>query len=194
MTDNTPNRNPERVVKCPVEGCDAEKLARGMHLHIRQSVGNGHGERGEIPDSVSLDNLEEVGTQEVELHYPEDREVENVARMCPYCREVFRGKNGVLIHLGQVAGRKNHPPNGSKIHVPEDFPVVELDEKENVVNIVTDTPEWVYQDAETRRFVDRPTFASFTKDEVDYLAEVIEETGDERAESIILRAYMESLG
>jgi len=42
----------------------------------------------------------------------------------------------VLIHLGQVEGRKNHPANASEVHEPGDFPVVELDEAENVVAVV----------------------------------------------------------
>jgi len=190
-----PSRNAERVVRCPVEGCDAEKLARGMHLHVLRSVGDGHGESGEIPEGVSLDDLEEVGTQEVEVNYPEEREVESVARLCPYCGVPFRGKHGVFIHLGQVAGRKNHPANASEVHVPADFPVVELDEKENILNIVTDTLEEPYQTAEARRAVDQRVFASFTKADVDYLHKVIQsKTDDEEALDILNRAYMESIG
>jgi hypothetical protein len=131
-----PHRNQERVVKCPVEGCDAEKLARGIHLHVRMSSGDGHGPKGEVPDHIDFDNLEQVGTQEVELNYPEERQTESVARLCPYCGKPFRGKNGVLIHLGQVEGRKNHPANASEVHESSHFPVVELDEDENVVAVV----------------------------------------------------------
>ena len=137
MTRQTkPHRNDERVVRCPVDGCDAEVLARGINLHILRSRGNGHGPQGEVPDCISLDHLETVGAREVELNYPEERRVESVARLCPYCGKPFKGKHGVLIHLGQIKGRKNHPHNASEIHQPEDFPVVELDENNNVIAVV----------------------------------------------------------
>ena len=137
MTPQTnPHRNAEKVVKCPVDGCEAEKLSRGMHLHVLRSAGNGHGPQGDVPEHLDCENLEEVGTQEVEVNYPEERKTESVARLCPYCETPFKGKNGVLIHLGQVEGRKNHPTNASEVHEPGDFPVVELDEGENVVAVV----------------------------------------------------------
>jgi len=41
MTDCETHENEERTVICPVEGCDAEKLARGMHLHVLHSKGDG---------------------------------------------------------------------------------------------------------------------------------------------------------
>ena len=137
MTGRTkPHRNDERVVKCPVAGCDAEVLARGINLHILRSKGNGHGPQGEVPAGISLDHLETVGAREVELNYPEKRKVESVARLCPYCGKPFKGKHGVLIHLGQIKGRKNHPHNASNIHQSEDFPVVKLDENDNVIAVV----------------------------------------------------------
>lgn len=127
----------ERVVRCPVEGCNAEKLARGIHLHILRSVGDGHGDQGEYPEGVTLDDLEEVGREEVDVDYPDERASESVARICPYCQTPFKGKNGVLIHLGQMAGRKNHPENASEVHESTDFPVVELDADENIVSVVS---------------------------------------------------------
>ena len=137
MTGRTkPHRNDERVVKCPVDECDAEVLARGINLHILRSKGNGHGPQGEVPDGISLDHLETVGAREVELNYPEERKVESVARLCPYCGKPFKGKHGVLIHLGQIKGRKNHPHNASKVHQSEDFPIVKLDGNQNVIAVV----------------------------------------------------------
>lgn len=186
-----PSRNAERVVKCPVEGCDAEKLARGMHLHVLRSVGDGHGEQGEIPDGVSFDDLEEAGTQEVEVNYPAEREVENVARLCPYCGVPFKGKHGVLIHLGQVAGRKNHPPNASKVHEPEDFQVVELDDEENIVGVVSSRPAGSPDSDADEQEADEPgAFAAFSKDEVERLYETVSKTEDKQAKRILLRAYL----
>lgn len=128
------HKNNEKTVRCPVDGCEKEVLSRGLHLHVSRSSGNGHGERGEVP--VDLDKAEEVGTREVEMKYPEDRESETVARLCPYCERPFRGKHGVMIHLGQTAGRKNHPENPKDKHDMDDFAIVHVDENENVVEVV----------------------------------------------------------
>jgi hypothetical protein len=130
------HKNDERTVRCPVEGCEKETLARGLHLHVMRSSGKGHGETGEIPDSVNLDEAETVGTKEVNMDYPESRDSEKVARLCPYCERPFRGKHGVMIHLGQIAGRKNHPEDAAERHEPEDFDIVHVDENENVVEVV----------------------------------------------------------
>jgi len=101
-----------------------------------RSSGNGHGPQNELPESIDLDKAETVGSREVEMDYPEERDSEQVARLCPYCERPFRGKHGVMIHLGQVAGRKNHPKNAPKRHEPDDFAIVHVDENENVVEVV----------------------------------------------------------
>jgi hypothetical protein len=128
--------NPERTVNCPVPGCNAEKLARGIHLHVRQSKGDGHGPQGEIPDEISLKNLETVGSKEVSMDYPETRETEQVGRRCPYCNEVFRGKQGVMIHLGRSAGKGPHPTNAKDQVDAEDLTVVHVDDDGSVIGAV----------------------------------------------------------
>jgi len=137
MSDNSNNhKNDEKAVNCPVEGCKKEVLARGLHLHVRQSGGGNHGESGEVPENVDLEDAKEAGTQEVEMEYPESRDSEKVARLCPYCERPFRGKHGVMIHLGQIKGRKDHPENGPELHEPEDFDIVEVDDKGNVESVI----------------------------------------------------------
>lgn len=130
------HKNDEKTVRCPVEGCEEEILARGLHLHVLRSSGNGHGPHNELPEDIDLDEAEEVGSREVEMNYPEERDSEQVARLCPYCERPFRGKHGVMIHLGQTAGRKNHPEDAPEQHEPDDFSIVHVDENENVVNVV----------------------------------------------------------
>jgi hypothetical protein len=130
------HKNKEKTVQCPVEGCEKEVLSRGLHLHVRRSSGGGHGEQDEIPPDINLDDAKVVGDREVEMDYPEHRDSEQVARLCPYCERPFRGKHGVMIHLGQVAGRKNHPEDAPKRHEPDDFSIVHVDENENVVEVV----------------------------------------------------------
>lgn len=136
MPQTNKHSNEERTVKCPVEECDYEGLSRSLHLHVRQSSGDGHGPHGDIPESIDFDNLETVGTQKVEMDYPESREVEQVARQCPFCELVFNGKHGVMIHLGQTAGKKNHPEDAAQQVGEDDLPVVEVDEDQNIVNVV----------------------------------------------------------
>lgn len=126
----------EPTVKCPVEGCDAEKLKRGIHLHVRQSKGSGHGPQGEVTSTINLDNLETSGSQEVSMDYPETRQTERVGRRCPFCKEVFRGKQGVMIHLGRVASSGSHPKNPKKEIDAEKLAIVHLDEDGNVLEEV----------------------------------------------------------
>jgi len=137
--------NDERTVRCPVDGCEKEVLARGLHLHVRQSSGGGHGPQGDVPDSVDLDSAETVGERAVDMDYPKERDTENHARLCPYCSQTFAGAQAVMIHLGQKAGRDNHPTDPTDRHEPEDFPGVTVDEAGNVQSVVetteTDLPD-----------------------------------------------------
>ena len=132
MTDHS---NDERTVRCPVEGCEATPLARGINLHVRRTSGDGHGPQGEVPDDISFENLDTVGETEVTMDYPEERDTDRTPRLCPYCASPFSGANGVLIHLGQVAGRKNHPVNAAAEHTEADFPRVEVDRQGNVTAV-----------------------------------------------------------
>jgi hypothetical protein len=133
------HKNDERTVRCPVEGCDSTPLARGVNLHILRSSGDGHGPRNEVPEHISLDELETVGEREVKMDYPEERNNEKHARLCPYCSETFSGISGLMIHLGQTAGRKNHPEKPKERHKADDFPRVEVDSKGNVETAVDST-------------------------------------------------------
>jgi len=132
-------KNDERTVRCPVEDCDSTPLARGINLHLMRSSGDGHGPQGDVPDHLNLDDLETVGEREVEMDYPEERDTENHARLCPYCNQTFEGGEGIMIHLGQTAGRKNHPEDPSALHEPSDFPRVEVDAEGNVLTAVDGT-------------------------------------------------------
>lgn len=143
MTDHT---NDERTVRCPVEGCDATPLARGVNLHVNRSSGDGHGPRGEVPSNISFENLETVGDRKVKMDYPDERDNERHARLCPYCSQTFSGVQGLMIHLGQTAGRKNHPANPKDRHEPGDFPCVEVDAEGNVQQTV-DTTERTPEDS-----------------------------------------------
>jgi len=129
MSDRKEHENEERTVKCPVEGCDSEALARGVHLHVRQSADDAHGPRGTVPDHIDFDDLETVGSESVTMEYPTKRDTDdNVARLCPYCAKPFRGTSGVQIHLGQVEGKGNHPEDASDHRSLNSYPKVTVDE------------------------------------------------------------------
>lgn len=183
----------EPIVVCPVDGCTAEQVSRGLHLHVLRSSGSGHGEQGDIPPGVDLEDAEVVGQQEVEVDYPEERKTESAARLCPYCERPYKGKNGVLIHLGLVEGRKDHPENASEVHDATDFPVVKIDEDENVVAVVN-SPEPSAVD-QRRQYSDEDVAADeevvleLNREEVKHLYDAIKQAGleNERAGLILRR-------
>ena len=133
MTGKENTNTEERIVKCPVDRCGSENLARGIHLHIRQSEGNGHGEHGEIPEGINLSNLETVGRKDVETEYPQDREEDNIPRLCPYCNRTFQGERGIKLHLQHIDGKENHPEGISEGYHEKQFPQVSLDKDGNVI-------------------------------------------------------------
>lgn len=195
MTDDDPEESGEKVVSCPVEGCDAEHPTRGLHLHLMRSVGDGHGEQGDYPD-VDVDDLKEVGRQDVDVDYPNKRQSESTARMCAYCSSPFKGKGGVMRHLGLVEGRKDHPPNANALHEPEDFVKVRLDEDDNVVGVVesvSDDHEEVNR--EDGRHSEVQPSASFTKEEIAYIYEVMSEAGvdDEDFRMLLQQKFLQTL-
>ncbi|MGQ3327629.1 hypothetical protein [Halorubrum sp. FL23] len=75
------------------------------------------------------------------MDYPEERENEKHARLCPYCNQTFVGEQGVMIHLGQTAGRKNHPESAGEHHTIDDFPRVEVDEQGNITSVIDGTED-----------------------------------------------------
>jgi hypothetical protein len=195
MPEDNPEERGEKVVRCPVDGCDAEHPTRGLHLHLMRSVGEGHGPQGEYPD-IDVEDLEEVGRKTVDVDYPDERDSESVARLCPYCEKPFKGKNGVLIHLGLVEGRKNHPKGASAVHEPTDFPVVELDDDENIISVVSNPragEEAEYRENAGDGGDDGEAFATFSRAQMDYLYQAISEAGveDEQVKMMLQRPYIE---
>ena len=148
-SDKQASRKKERTVRCPVEGCEAEKLARGIHLHVMQSSGNGHGPKGEVPDGLAFDELETVGKQEVGASQPQQGATERELRQCPYCDEPFKGRRGLGAHFSQLAGRKGHPDGMEEFPAPADCPVVRLDQNDNIIEIMNDNDPETVEDTAT---------------------------------------------
>jgi len=126
----------EPTVKCPVDGCDAEKLSRGIYLHVRQSKGGGHGPQGKVPDDLDLDGLETVGSRKVAMDYPARRETEETGRICPYCERTFRGTRGVMIHLGKRAGDGQHPKKPQEEIDAENLTTGPIDENQKTATLI----------------------------------------------------------
>lgn len=180
------HKNDEKAVECPVEGCKDEVLARGLHLHVRQSGSGNHGTSGEVPDDVDLEAAKEAGTQEVEMDYPESRDSEKVARLCPYCERPFRGKHGVMIHLGQIKGRKDHPEDGPDRHEPEDFDIVEVDNKGNIEKVIEQGDEESLPTTEQRKESESEQSVERINKHIEDLRERGLEEEAERAEKMLL--------
>lgn len=180
----TKHKNQERTVECPVDGCNKEPLARGLHLHVLRSSGNGHGAANEIPENIDLNSAKTAGEREVKMDYPEERNSEQVARLCPYCERPYRGKHGVMIHLGQTAGRKDHPENPKERHDPEDFSVVQVDDNENIVEIVEEST--VLPTTQRRRESDSGVDKQSVKNHIEDLREQGLDEEAERAEKMLL--------
>jgi hypothetical protein len=170
MSDSD-SQNTETVVKCPIDGCSHEGLSRGIHLHIRQSSGNGHGPNGEVPEHLDLSDLEVVGEKTVDVDYPEERDVEEVVRLCPYCGRAFNGFHGIKIHLGQKQGQGVHPDNIDDIS-KEDCPVAHVDDDMNVIEIVEENE---LMPSTKRRILDEDTVLVT---EVEEFIESLEDEGE----------------
>lgn len=169
----TKHRNPEDRVECPVESCDEEPLARGLFMHVFQTDDpdeEGHWPRYETPPDFDLEEIKVAGKDEVEMNYPDTVELEDVHYLDTYTGEAYEGKRGLMIHLGQMEGRKNFPEDVTDRHEAEDFPIVEVDEDGRVTNVVkgvTDPalpalePYLPWLDDETRGFVSKGEIQEF---------------------------------
>lgn len=107
----TEEKEGERRVLCPLNGCDQEVLARGINLHIRQSSDEIHGQQGKVPEGVGLDELETKGEEPVQVNYPQNRKEDTEHILCPFCYEIFKGNRGIKTHLSQTSGKGQHPDN-----------------------------------------------------------------------------------
>jgi len=107
-------------------------------MHVLQTDGKGHGDRGTIPDDKKelLDSARKANEKNVVLDYPESQNLEDVERLDTYTGKIFQGKRGLMIHLGQKAGQNNIPEHVTDMHDAEEFPIVETDENGNIVNII----------------------------------------------------------
>lgn len=133
----TNHHNDESVVRCPVKGCGYEGVSRGIHLHVMQSSGSGHGPNGDVPQGLDFEDLDVVGEKNVSMNYPDEQNVEDAARLCPFCGRAFNGIRGIKIHVGQKAGQGVHPDDATEI-TKKDCPIAHVDDDMNVIELVED--------------------------------------------------------
>lgn len=131
----TQHINDEAAVVCPADGCEFTDAKRAVAPHIRMCSDDAHGPKYEVPDHLDVDSAEPAGTEEVVMKYPNEQDVGDEIRYCPYCRSLFTGRN-IMNHLGAKAGRDNHPKSPTEKFKIEDFAIVETDEYGNITTVI----------------------------------------------------------
>jgi hypothetical protein len=129
--------NEEPKGECPV--CGEEVLKRGMFMHIFQSDdpdGEGHYPRFEVPPDIDVEEIKVSDTEEVDMEYPGRQDLEDAHYLDTYTGKAYEGKRGLMVHLGQMAGRENIPVNVTAKHDADDFPIVEIDDDGNVEEVI----------------------------------------------------------
>lgn len=139
--------NDEDKALCPVKGCDREIVKRGLFMHIFQTEdpeGEGHYPKYDVPPYIDVEEVKITGTKNVDMDYPETQDIGDVHYMDTYTGKAYQGKRGLMVHLGQLAGRENIPEDVTKRHDADDFPIVEVDDDGNITEVIeegsTDVP------------------------------------------------------
>ena len=187
-------KNLEEKVKCPIQGCGKEVSARGLNMHVfhtNDPEGKGYYPKGETPpDFDPSGNIEVVGQEEVEMDYPDEINLDDKEYLDTYTGKAYQGKRGLMIHLGQMAGKHNIPENVQERHDAEEFPLVETDEEGNITTVIRE-PKGTVPPIE-------PYLPWYTDDEQGYIErkkviELIEEVKDSPTGAISADALEDKL-
>jgi hypothetical protein len=189
---NVSNRTiDEDMVECPVKGCNETVVQRGLYMHIFQTddpPGEGHYPRFEEPPYLDMEDVKITGeTQEVPYDFPETVDLEeDTYYLDTYTGKAYQGKRGLMIHLGQMAGRENIPDNVTDRHDAEDFPIVDIDDDGNITEVYREEKGTVPPLAPYLPWYDDPDEGYIKKERVKELIREIEEseTGAVTAEYI----------
>lgn len=95
-----------------------------------------HRPRESVPPNLDLDNVEITGRTPVEMGYPDTQELDDAEYFDTYTGKSYKGKRGIMVHLGQMAGQNNIPEDVSERFEADDFPIVETDEDGNITSVV----------------------------------------------------------
>lgn len=107
-------------------------------MHIFQTDdpdGEGHYPRFEIPPYLVKDDLKVTGDEKVTIDYPDEQDLEEIYYLDTYTGKAYKGKRGLMVHLGQLAGKNNIPEDITDRHDADDFPVVDIDDDGNVTEV-----------------------------------------------------------
>lgn len=129
--------NEEDTAECPV--CAKEVPKRGLFMHIFQSDdpdGKDHYPRFEVPPNIDIEDVKVTGKTEVGMQYPDKQNLEEVYYLDTYTGKAYEGKRGLMVHLGQQAGKNNIPDDVTDRHDADDFPIVDIDKDGNVTEII----------------------------------------------------------
>jgi hypothetical protein len=132
-------KNIENEVRCPVSGCRKPVAKRGLFMHIFQTDDpekEGHYPRGTVPPDVDVNDVAVTGDRQITMDYPEEQDLEEFHYLDTYTGKAYKGKRGLMIHLGQMAGQDNIPDDVTERHDPDDFPVVDIDEDGNIIDVL----------------------------------------------------------
>lgn len=131
--------NEKETVDCPVENCSQKPLARGLFMHIYQTddpPGEGHWPRYEVPPDLNVDEVKMTSKREAEADYPEIQDIDEIYYLDTYTGKAYRGKRGLMIHLGQRAGKDNIPDDVTDRHEADEFPIVDVDDNGNITEVI----------------------------------------------------------
>lgn len=132
-------RNEEDTVICPIEGCEQEVTSRGLYMHIyhtNDDPGEGHYPKYELPPDIDEEEIKPSGTREVAVDYPETQDLGDTTYFDTYTGKCYEGKRGLMVHLGQLAGRGNIPEDITDRHDADDFPIVEADDDGKILEVL----------------------------------------------------------
>jgi hypothetical protein len=157
-------------------------------MHIFQTddpAGEAHYPRGEVPPHLDEEEIKVTGKQEVDVDYPTDVDLSKEMYLDTYTGKAYKGRRGLMVHLGQRAGKDNIPADVTDKHEADDFPIVEVDDAGNITEVLKwpdgsvppVEPYLPWYDDETEGYVSRQQVREFVE-------EVKEGSGAATAEAI----------
>lgn len=94
--------------------CGESYTNQGLHSHIRQSKGDGHGAYGEVPDSFNPEEVKPVkNPPNYKMRRSNSEKATTHIYLCNWCNELCKGERGYKIHLGMIKGSPLHPDDAS---------------------------------------------------------------------------------
>ena len=162
MTDNKSKQEKD----CPY--CGKSYSSQGIHTHVQQSKGNGHGPHGEVPEDFDVDSLKPSNKKPRGgvTHSRAETSTRHLY-LCNWCNELCKGERGYKIHLGKSRDDPLHPEDASI--EDEQYTLIPADDEWNPFMDLED----VYQIQDRRRR--RGAFDSSAERPIDTVSEDVEE-------------------